>query len=278
MQQIIPKEEPTLAGQSIIESGGVLRRTQTPFTTAIAVVKPRERNQVINACEDEARIAGDEFYYSWTIKTKQGPRLVEGLSVQGALASARNWGNCAVPVDVEETEDAYIFTASFLDMETGFNLQRSFRQRKEQNIGSKYDDARAEDIVFQIGQSKAIRNVILNALPSWLISKVLAKAKENIIEKINTMGLATAKQKTIDFLGKYGITVERIENKLGKKSSTWMAEDLALLQGAMKTLLAGQESADSLFPEVNQEATDKTSQKADALGKKLAEAKGTHTT
>lgn len=258
--------------ESLVAQGKALRRTQTQFTTAIAVIKPRDRKEVIRACEEEASIAGDEFYYSWTVKGQKGSQLVEGLSVQGALSGARNWGNCAIPVEIEDKEGSYDFTATFLDLETGFNLQRIFRQRKEQNIGMK-DKARAEDIVFQIGQSKAIRNVILSALPSWLTSKMLAKAKENIMEKINNMGLAVARDKTVAFFVKYGVAQDNIEHKVGKKASAWTVEDLALLQGAMNALLAGQESAESLFPAPNEEVARKTEAKAEALTWKLQEAK-----
>ncbi len=248
---------PALTGsEGLVASGAALQKVQTQFSTAVAIQKPRRRLEIIRACEEEAVIAGDEFYYSWTVKAKEGPKLVEGLSVQAALAAARNWGNCVVPCTVDENINTYMFTATFVDLETGFNLQRTFRQKKTLNIGKKYDE-RAEDIIFQIGQSKAIRNVILNALPSWLTTKMLAKAKENVIEKINKMGIAVAREKTIAFFARYGVTVDRIEAKLeGKKAQGWTAEDLALLQGAMNTLISGQESAESLFP-VHQETASK---------------------
>lgn len=233
--------------ETIIEKGRAMQRVQSEFTTAVAIQKPRERKKVIALCEEEAALAGDEFYYAWTVKSKTGPKLVEGLSIQAATSAARNWGNCAIPCRVDEHEDSYIFTATFVDFETGFNLQRTFRQRKTPNIGMK-DTERAEDITFQIGQSKALRNVILSALPSWLTSKILAKAKENIIAKIEKMGIIKAIDKTLTFFQKHSVDVARIEEKIGKKTDKWNAEDLALLQGAMNALLNGQESAESLFP------------------------------
>lgn len=268
MNDLETLDTPATNGGGLIAAGATLQKMQTQFSTAVAIQRPRRRLDVIKACEEEAAIAGDEFYYSWTVTTKEGKKeLVEGLSVQAALAAARNWGNCGVPCSVEENMNTYIFTATFVDLETGFNLQRTFRQKKTLNIGKKYNE-RAEDIVFQIGQSKAIRNVILNALPSWLTTKMLAKAKENVIEKINKMGIAVAREKTVAFFAKYGVTADRIENKLGgKKFQAWDAKDLALLQGAMNTLLSGQESADSLFPvyqETESKAADVTTRFAKA--------------
>lgn len=260
--EILPKE--LSPASELIAGGNALRKIQTEFTTAVAVQKPRDRRAVINACEEEAAIAGDEFYYSWTVKSKDGPKLVEGLSIQAGLAAARNWGNCAIPCFYEESANSYTFTATFLDMETGFNLQRTYKQRKKPNIGMK-DQDRAEDIVFQIGQSKAIRNVILNALPSWLTSKMLAKAKEEVITKIKKMGVPVAKEKAVSFFKKYGVGVDRIETKINKKYIGWNEEDLVLLQGAMNSLLTGQESADSLFPAVMESIVDKIKNSANGI-------------
>src|SRR3990167_2929904 len=92
-------------GGSIVEAGHTLQKTQTQFTQAVAILKPRKRMDIIRACEEEAAIAGDDFYYSWTVKGERGTKLVEGLSIYAALAAARNWGNCAIPVDVQEDED-----------------------------------------------------------------------------------------------------------------------------------------------------------------------------
>lgn len=233
-----------------VEQNKNIITTKTDYTTALHVQKKRERKNVLAACLEEAGIAGGEFYYSWTVTSKSGKKtLVEGLSIQAALACARNWGNCACPVQVEDTVDSYLFTAAFLDLETGFNLQRIFRQRKKVDLGSKMDAGRSDDIVFQIGQSKAIRNVVLNALPSWLTSKVLVKAKEQIVARIQKMGVPVAKEKTLEFFERRGVSVERIESKLEKKAHGWQAEELAILQGCMNALVNGQETEESLFPE-----------------------------
>jgi hypothetical protein len=237
----------TSAGE-IVGSGQALQTINTGFMTAVSVQKPRERLKVIKACEEEAAIAGDEFYYGWTVKAQGGSKLVEGPGIGLAQSAARNWGNCAVMMDVKETQDTYIFTPTFVDLETGFNLQRAFRQVKNKDIGKKYDRDRAEDLIFQLGQSKAIRNVICNALPNWLINKMMVEAKKNIVGQIEKAGKDVARQKVLDFFARYNITQDRVEAKLGKKAEAWKVEDIALLYGAMKTLADGAESPDELFP------------------------------
>ena len=250
-----PAPMATTAGE-VVGSGQALQTISAGFVTAVAVQRPRERLKVIKACEEEAAIAGDEFYYGWTVKAQGGSKLVEGPGIGLALAAFRNWGNDALMMSVEETADTYIFTPTFVDLETGSNLQRAFRQVKNRDIGKKYDKDRAEDLIFQLGQSKAIRNVICNALPNWLINKMMAEAKKNIVGQIEKVGKDVARQKVLDFFARYNITQDRVEVKLGKKAEHWKVEDIALLYGAMKTLADGAESPDELFPPTKpQEAT-----------------------
>ena len=83
-----------------------------------------------------------------------------------------------------------------MDLETGFTLDRQFRQAKKWTVHGKFDESRKEDIRFQIGQSKAVRNVILNALPSILIDKAMTAAKAGVMAKVKafvkTKGLPAA--------------------------------------------------------------------------------------
>jgi len=224
------------------QSGAV--QTRTSYTTAMTVIRPRNLAMVEQRALQEAAIAGDEFYYSW----RQKGSIIEGLTIGAANAIARNLGNCAVPVEVDETKEAYYFTATFIDLETGFNLQRKLRQRKTQNMGEKMKkDGRDEDIIFQIGQSKAIRNVILNGVPNWLCKKVLAKAKENVKGKIEQMGKEKAKDMLLKKANSLKILPETIEASFGKQAG-WDTEKLVQISGALRGLEDGYISIEEAFP------------------------------
>lgn len=237
-------------GEALVAEGKTLQRSQAGFTTAVTVQKSRNRADVLKACEEEAALAGDEFLYSWPVKDNRTgkQKIIEGPSIQLTNAAARNWGNCGVLIEHIENDTHYFFTSTFVDLETGFNLQRSYRQRKSQDMGKKMDKDRAEDIAFQIGQSKAERNVVANALPSWLIEPMKDKARENVVARITRMGVAKAKEKALEVLLKYGVDEKRIEARISKKSKAWKAEDLAIIHGAIKTLTDGMETAEDLFP------------------------------
>lgn len=223
-----------------------LMQTKSPYSTAVQVVKPRDLNKVESRCVAEAARAGDEFYYSWS----QGGSIIEGNTVGAALMMVRNWGNCAVDVRVQELPTSYVFYGAFIDLETGFNLVRPFKMSKQSPKNKQgrdiYSGERGKDIIFQIGASKAIRNVTLNAIPKWLTEKVLDTAKKNIIGQIEKMGKEKAIDKVVKKAEALKIPFDRIEANYGKKSS-WDIDKIVAVMGAIRSVEDGLESMEEVF-------------------------------
>jgi hypothetical protein len=141
-----------------------LMRSQTQFHTAGAVQRPRNLDKVVAAVLREAEFAGDAFYYSFPM----GGKKIEGPSIGLAMAVAREWSNCAVPVEYYEPATEWVFNAHFVDLEWGFTVSRVFRKKKGKGVFKKLEDDRAEDMTFQAAQSRAIRNVVLAGVPAGL--------------------------------------------------------------------------------------------------------------
>ena len=223
-----------------------LMQVKTAYSTAVQVIKPRDINQILARCETEAAIAGDSFYYSWS----QSGKIIEGNTVGAALMMVRNWGNCAVDVKVMETQNGYIFYGAFIDLETGFNLVRPFKMSKQipKNKQGRdiYTGDRGKDIIFQIGASKAIRNVALNAIPKYVSDKVLAMSKKNVVGQVEKMGKETAIQKVINKAHALKIPFDRIEANYGKKES-WDTDKIVAVMGAIRVVEDGIESIDEVF-------------------------------
>lgn len=242
-------------------------QTKNRYVTAMQVISPRNLNRVISKCVEEASIAGEEFIYSW----KQGSTIIEGLTVGAALSIVRNFGNAMVDVEVQENDKAYIFTAYFCDLETGFNISRSFRQSKsspKNKYGKEiYEGDRGVDIIFQIGQSKAIRNVVLNAIPRWLATKVLQEAKNNAMANINNIGEVKARELLLNKINNLKIDLSKVESTYGKAKS-WDKVKLVQLSSALKSLENGYEDEDTLFPytpNTNQTKTQLTQKEQEQL-------------
>lgn len=242
--QEVRAEEMPRAAEAL--QAGVMR-SGTKYSTAMQVMRRRDLiRDVLPRCEQEAAIAGDDFYYSWS----QGGKIIEGLTVGAALAIARNMGNNAVDVEVTENPSAYYFSAVYIDLETGFNLRRVYRQNKQspktRDGKDIYTGDRGQDIIFQIGQSKAVRNVTMNAVPNWLSRKVMEKAKENVTEKIEKMGVVKASQILIDKINALGIPMERVIRHYGS-SDKWDVVKLVQLSGAVRSIEDGRERLDDVF-------------------------------
>ncbi len=224
-----------------------LQKAQTRYMTAVKVQKPRNLDTIVESVVREAEFAAESFFYAWG----EGKNHVEGPSVVCCRSVAREWGNCVIETEVQETASAYIFTAHFIDLERGVTFSRSFRQSKNWVVYGKMDDNRKEDIRFQIGQSKAIRNVIREGTPGWLIGKAIETAKNAVMKGINKDGIAASVDKAIAALGTHGIGIERILAKLGRTAKNEITSgDIVNLRTAYAAIQQGEAYADDLFPVV----------------------------
>jgi len=225
-----------------------MQRMQTAYSTAVSVQKPRNLDKVVDNVMREAEFAREDFFYAWG----EGKDHIEGNSVGLALTVVREWGNCAIETEVEETSASYVFTAHFIDLETGFTLSRNFRQSKNWRVYGKFDDARKDDIRFQIGQSKAIRNVVNNAMPRWLLNQAREKAKESLEKNITKEGIAIASEKAIAALAQYGVSEDRILSKLGKVKNQIVMADIIDLRTAYSAVKNGEATAEEIFPKMEE--------------------------
>lgn len=262
-----------VAGE-VLAAGQSLQRVQTGYTTAIAVQRPRSLAKVVHDLNAEAVLSGESFYYGWNA----GGEKIEGASIKLANAAARCWGNCAIELlPVQETQDAWIFQAIFIDLETGYTSPRQYRQDKRSVVHGKHDEARKVDIRFQIGQSKAIRNAILNALPAGLFDRAMETAKDGARQKLMTYiarvdkekgkgtGLVQAVDTVVSALANSGVKETAILMKLGIAERRGIDVDrLLVLRGDLAAIDNGEARPDELFP------PPKTDQLADKLeaGKK----------
>lgn len=227
-----------------------VQKVATKYTTAMAVQSPRVLAHVERRSLEEAALLGSDAFYAWG----QGKDRIEGPSKELAMALVRCYGNCAVDLgEIQETRDAWIFTATFVDLETGFTLARQFRQSKEWQVFGKFDAARKDDIRFQIGQSKAVRNVILNAVPGWLVKRALDRAKGGVREKIEGLvqqhGLEKVVGVCLDKLNGLGVPEPRVLTTMGRAlRGALTVEDLVILHGCCSALESGADTIDVLFP------------------------------
>jgi hypothetical protein len=165
----------------------------------------------------------------------------------------RQYGNgLVVGEPVQETAEAWYFTHHFVDMESQTSKPRQFMQSKREDVGMRADPLRANQIRFNKGQSKAIRNCILQAMPRTLILQAMQAAKKGVSAKmeafIKSMGIAAAQTYTLNQLKGVGVDEAAILAKAGKeKVADLNFDDLVMLAADYKAIENGDAHASELF-------------------------------
>ncbi len=237
--------------EELVAGGATVTKQGTQYVTAVAVQRPRQLKIVKDKVISEVELEPEAAYYAWKVNTKGGgKKRIEGGTIGLAMSIARNFGNCAVDITIDETPTHYYFKPVFLDLETGFTFCRTFRQRKSQGIGMK-DEDRAQDITFQIGQSKAIRNVVFSAVPPALKNTAIKEAQRLIVEDIDQCGIEKSREKCLKTFASIDVTKEQLFEYTGiNDPAKWSSAVLADLRTAFKTIDTNQASVKELFPEI----------------------------
>jgi hypothetical protein len=93
---------------------------------------------------------------------------------------------------------------------------------------------RQRDIAFQIGASKAIRNVICNALQTYA-DYALEQAQQSIVERF-ARDLPGSRTKAAERTKERGWDIKRVERVIGKVVGEWLAPDLAKVSAMFKAV------------------------------------------
>lgn len=245
-------------GEALVAQGATLQRTSTPFVTAVAVQRPRQRQQVLAEVRAELEWKPEAAYYSWTTKNKDGSRgVVEGPSIKLAMSIAREWGNCSTYAVTEADEGTHWrFAGHFVDLERGFVSTRTYRQRKPIGGMGRMDADRTEDISYQVGQSKAIRNAVVNGIPEGLIAQAIQHAKTLTGKRLTSGGTAKSIERTVAAFARMGITQAQLEARLGVPAAKWEAEQFGELRGVWNAIEEGQTTAADEFAVAAQSEAD----------------------
>lgn len=220
------------------------------LTTAQPVIKDRDIGRLMQTLKALAQTFGDSYVYSWDVKDKNSKRgdgktTIEGPTIQLANDLAREYGNCCLDIREIEGPTHWVFYGRFIDLQTGYTLTRAFRQRKNALAG-KYEDDRKLDMSYQMGQSKCLRNVVINALRNYA-EFMMEEAKNALPDKIakNPEKYAEAIRRG---LAQYGVAEADACKMVGRAMGEWTHKDMARVFGALKAIAEGLTTVAEVFP------------------------------
>jgi hypothetical protein len=229
---------------------------------------PRDPRRVEEEVLDEIRRHpqfAEAAYYSIPYKDNRTGETVavEGISIRGAEALARAWGNVVASVELSrETDDWLEMTGRIVILEPRIAcFERPVRASKwirPRNgnpwklRGDKLDQR------VQSTASKAMRNAILAALPDGIKASYFLEAKRLVVaaaeepDRGEPVGDRKAKflERAAGFAAKfkerYGLAREILEKLVGKPFDDWAGAEIANLRGIWNALEEGTASADGL--------------------------------
>jgi hypothetical protein len=232
-------------------SGHALVRPTTGIAERIVgaqhVAVQRDEAKILQKLTTLAAAASDAWYYRFPVRTAGGGQdWIEGASIKLANDLARIYGNNSTEVREIDVGDAFVFYARFTDIETGFSMERAYRQRKGQRSMKTKDPDRQLDIAYQIGQSKAIRNVIVNSLQTFA-DFAFEAARDSLVQKIGK-DVDAWRKRTLDGINRIPMELHRVERVVGRPAKDWLAPDIARVIAMMKSIADGMATADEMFP------------------------------
>lgn len=237
---------PTSKGELVPSTAAPIARHDM-IVGAQPVAVFRDDARILQQLKVLAAAAGEDWYYRYPVKNRRENRTdyIEGPSIKLANDLARIYGNCEVDCRAQDMGSAYMFHARFLDLETGFALSRPFQQRKSAAKIGGSDDQRREDAAFQMGVSKAERNVVVNALRTFA-DYAVDEAKNSLVDRIGR-DLPRWRDRIIDRLVQH-VAIQRVEAVVGRKAGEWLAPDIARVIAMGKACDDGFASWQETFP------------------------------
>jgi hypothetical protein len=220
---------------------------------AQAVAVHRDEASILQKIKVLAAAAGSEWFYRFPVKDKGKTSWIEGPSIKLANDVARLYGNVEIDCRAQDLGSAIMFHARFVDLETGYALTRPFQQRKGASKLGGGDEGRREDITFQIGASKAIRNVVVNALQTFS-DFAFEEARNALVEKIGN-DIEKWRRNVSERIGAR-VDLKRVEAVIGRTADKWLAPDIARVVAMGKAVEDGMSTWDETFPPLGVAASD----------------------
>lgn len=210
---------------------------------------PRDLKKFLHNLEALSLMAREKFYYRWEAKDRNsasGKSVIMGPSIDLTMALMQIYGNCHVEVAIaDQTPTHVVLAARFVDEENNTSVIRLFKQRLSQNLGMR-DAERAADIVFQIGQSKATRNVIAAALRIYCDQAVKWAHDERFVRiQKNPEG---ARAWLLGKIKELEIPIQNVEYVIGRPAKSWLVPDMARLFGTLQSIMDTMTTVEDEFP------------------------------
>lgn len=220
----------------------------------VAQSRPRDETLAIEQMRQACRrihMANKAFF-----KFPRGGQSVQGATVHLARELARCWGNINYGVTELDRNDAAgqsEMVAYAWDVQTNSRSATSFivpHKRDKKGGAETLVDLR--DIYENNANNAArrLREMIFSVLPRWYVDEAMAICRVTLEKGEDSTPLPSRIATTVQWFADIGINRERLEAKVGAKSTAWTAVDLANLGISFQSLRNKEIAPEEEFPHV----------------------------
>jgi len=197
------------------------------------------------------------------------PNRGSGKSVHLARALARIWGNLDYGVRELRRDDAAGLSeiqAFAWDQQTNVRSTRTFQVPHERMAGGKRKKLTDLGDVYLNNQNigaRAVRECLFSVLPEWLTDEAEQLCRATL-QNGEGVPLPERIQTMIDSFRGIDVTVEQLEQRIGRKRGQWTADDVVQAGITYMSIQRGEVVKDDEFPPHRVTADEITGRKSDA--------------
>lgn len=228
-------------------------RAVAEVQAAVVVAQQRPRNVQAALAELEEVCKTQELADRAFFRYNRAGSQISGPTIHLAREIARIWGNITYGIaelSRDETAGRSEVIAWAWDLQTNTRASNTFisPHRRDTKDGPKVltDMRDIYESNTNYGARRA-REMIFAVLPTWLVDR----AKELCSKTLRDGGGVPLAQRIADarrqFTGRWGVTLDQLESKLGRSSDRWTDHDMAALRVIWKSLERGETTVDDEF-------------------------------
>lgn len=249
--QIAAKRADFIGQATAVEQARAVAEVQAAVIVAQQV--PRDLHTVTAAMRESCAQPGlaDRAFY----KYPRGGQTVAGASVHLARELARCFGNVQYGIIEMRRDDI----GKYSEMQAwAWDVQTNTRSSNTFVVPHMRDKRGGPEVLTDLRDvyennanmgSRRLREAIFSILPTWFTEE----AKERCIATVTDGGGKSLAQLITDAITTFdggGISIERLEAKVGTKKAKWTAHDVASLRVSYASIQQGTVTAEEEFPPV----------------------------
>lgn len=255
--QVIARRETAASEATKVEQARVVAEVQARII--VAQQCPRDVPGALAAMREACSMTAlaSRAFYSFS----RAGGTVAGPSIHLARELARVWGNIDYGI-TELSRDDNARTSEVMawawDMQTNTRSSNTFVVPHARDTKSGRKDILDLRDVYENNTnqgSRRVREAIFAVIPTWFVQEAQDLCHSTTVKGDGTP-LAQRITLAIDKLNELGVTVDRIERKVGRKSAAWDAHDVARLGVSFASIRQGTVRIEDEFPSAPTQAED----------------------